>query len=516
MLTTHSYLEYYLTLLAWVVNNGIWSALADTSVAVWPFIAIILQEWLRARAEGADEGNKGLLSIYRAENRIYMAFVVVLFACIPFVPVSISQMNFDKDQSTRCGVSVPDPSATGWGTGFETSLGGKTAQIPVWWALMHSISKGITSAATAAIPCSPDIRQIMIELDEARINDKVLLQEVADFAHDCYGAARYRLNNNMPDLTKENDYDMGWIGSDYFLNQPGYYDSLRSHKPRMDFPYNSTRDTGLAQVASGGGYPTCKEWWEAGSKGLRARLIDNVNPSLMTSLQGWLTGKTSDEIADAAIRRLVSPEQQARTMRPGEVFQEYGYSSRDESGSALNNIATNVGLGFGYIKYMPTLNALKTALPMIQAFLIMAVIICLPLIIVISTYDLKAVMTATFGLFALYMCTFWWELARWVDSSMLDALYGDVGTAYKFALSLPTAFANDASVTSMVMLFVIGALFLLLPSIFFATMAWAGAAVGSSLGRLSGQLGDGSKAAGAAGGQSAGAATKSATKNLSG
>jgi hypothetical protein len=517
MLTAHSYLEYYLTLLAWVINNGLWNALADTGVVAWPFIAIILQEWLRARAEGADEGNKGILSIYRVENRMYIAFVVILFGCIPFIPVSLAQMKLDKDASLRCGVSVPDPKTTWWGKGFESTIGGEPARIPVWWALMHSISKGITAATTAAIPCSPDIRQMIILMDESRIPDKALLQEVADFSHDCYGAARYRFNNNMPNIDADQDYDTGWIGSLYFLNTAGYYDTLRSHKPRPSFPYNATRDAGLGLTTAGGGYPTCKEWWEAGGgKGLRDRLALNIDPSLMTSLQGWLSLRSHDEIRDAAVRRLVSPEQQYRTMRPGDVYQEYGYSSRDESGSVVNNIATNLGLGFGYLKYMPTLNALKTALPMIQAFLLMAVYILIPLILVISTYDLKALMAITFGMFALHFCTFWWELARWVDSSMLNALYGDVGMGYRFGLSLPTAFANDASVTDMVMKFVIGALFLLLPSVFFAVMGWAGVAVGRSLGSMGSTMKDGSGGAAQAGGQTAGAVTNKVTRNMSG
>ncbi|MCL2310845.1 MAG: conjugal transfer protein TraG N-terminal domain-containing protein, partial [Proteobacteria bacterium] len=185
MLATYSYLEFYLTQLAWIINNGIWYALAGTGLVAWPFIAIILQEWLRARGEGADEGNKGILSIFRVENRIYIAFVVILFACIPFIPVKPAQMNIDRTASTNCGVTVLDNTGVKWGgKGFESSIGGQTAQIPVWWALIHSLSKGITAAATAAIPCNPDIRQMMIELDEARIPNKLLLQEVADFSHD--------------------------------------------------------------------------------------------------------------------------------------------------------------------------------------------------------------------------------------------------------------------------------------------------------------------------------------------
>ena len=30
---------------------------------------------------------------------------------------------------------------------------------------------------------------------------------------------------------------------------------------------------GLAQVDSGGGYPTCRQWWSDGNSGLRARLL---------------------------------------------------------------------------------------------------------------------------------------------------------------------------------------------------------------------------------------------------
>ena len=52
-LFTTDYLEYYLTLLSWVIHNGIWAVLVSSGVFAIPFVAIIIQEWLRARAEGA-------------------------------------------------------------------------------------------------------------------------------------------------------------------------------------------------------------------------------------------------------------------------------------------------------------------------------------------------------------------------------------------------------------------------------------------------------------------------------
>src|SRR3546814_3870815 len=103
-LFTTDYLEHYLTLVGWVVHNGIWSVLVTSGVFAIPFIAIILQEWLKARGEGADEGNKGLLSAARIETRVWVAVVVVLFAGIPFIDVDLSRVRFDDARSRQCGV----------------------------------------------------------------------------------------------------------------------------------------------------------------------------------------------------------------------------------------------------------------------------------------------------------------------------------------------------------------------------------------------------------------------------
>jgi hypothetical protein len=115
----------------------------------------------------------------------------------------------------------------------------------------------------------------------------------------------------------------------------------------------------------------------------------------------------------------------------------------------------------------------------VQAFLIMGVIISLPLILLVSTYQLKTVMTVTFALFTLHMLSFWWELARWVDSSMLDTLYNQVSASNQVLLSLPTSGFMDGTVTAQVIEYVMGAMFIVLPMVFLAAMSWAGYSVGS-------------------------------------
>src|SRR5690606_40772089 len=103
------------------------------------------------------------------------------------------------------------------------------------------LSKVVTAAGTAAIPCAPDIRQIRMDIDETRIHDQVLLQEVADFTKDCYGRSRARLFSQRPVLSKEEDFDTSWIGSQLFLYTPGYYAQDRSRLPRASRPYDDVR-----------------------------------------------------------------------------------------------------------------------------------------------------------------------------------------------------------------------------------------------------------------------------------
>lgn len=497
-MSTNSYLEFYLTLLGWIINNGLWNLLLDTGLFAAPLGAIILQEWLSARQLGADEGNKGLLSVARVENRLWTAYVVLMFACAPLLPVNLTTLRLDAQASQRCGVSVAQPGETAWGVTFDT-IGDQSANVPLWWYLVHTLSKGVTAAGTAAIPCAPDIRQIRMDIDETRIHDQVLLQEVADFTKDCYGRSRARLFSQRPVQSKQEDFDTSWIGSRLFLDSSGYYDRDRSRLPRASWPYDDVRDATLPQPDSGGGYPSCRQWWADAGIGLRSRLVEQIDPSLWTRLSGWLTGRTTGEIQDITLRELVSPRLQALTMSPGQVYQEYGGGSRGDSlGHRLNNLATNSGLALGALGNYASLNALRTALPMVQAFLIQATIICLPLVLLISTYQLKVLMTLTFALFTLHMLTFWWELARWVDSSMLDTLYRNVALGDRLLLTLPSAGLDDGTVTAQVITYVMGAMFIVLPMLFLGAMSWAGYSVGSGVESM---LSRGSQSSHAAGSQ---------------
>lgn len=513
-MSTNSFLEYYLTLLGWIVNNSIWNTLFASGIFALPLAAIIIEEWLTARGEGADEGNKGALALARIENRLFTAYVVIIFCCMPTINISLEHIKFDSSRSAACGISVPEPSESRYATSFET-LGEQSASVPIWWWMVHAISKGISGAATASIPCSPNIREIAMEVDTTRIEDPVLLQEIYDFTNDCYGLTRARLFNNRPHLTDKQAYDVKWIGSDYLLNTPGYYDTSYSKVPRKSWPWNEKRDSARAQVANGGGYPTCKQWWADSGIGLRDRLVNAVDPTLWTKLKSWITWSSNKEIEEATIRQLVSPEHQKKAMSSGEIFNSYGASGRpgvlNSIGHGVNNTMSTVGLFTDKAQFYPKMNAIRTALPMIQAFLIMALIMSMPILMVISTYTLKTVFTVTFGLFTLHFLTFWWELARWIDSSLLTALYKNESWGSALVDYSPVALVTDGTVQSQVMDFVNGAMFIVLPMFFFSAMAWAGYHVGNG---IAGLMEKGSTPAGDAAAKGANTAKEIATATV--
>ncbi|WP_145009980.1 conjugal transfer protein TraG N-terminal domain-containing protein [Pseudomonas oryzihabitans] len=480
-LYTNHYLEYYLTLVGWLINSAIWEMIGSTGLFAAPFAAIVIQEWLRARGEGQDEGNKGVLSLARIENRFYVAIFVILLGLMPTpgTTLSFSTLEYDKTRSQQCQVDVLKPSETGWGTSFST-LNGKSAQIPLWWAVVHALSKGFTAGAVAGIPCGQDLQQLRMEVNANRIGSPLLAQEVADFTNDCYAQARAKLFMTQPKLSDAEFEDVSWIGSKYFLTINGYYNDgssgFRSHTPRPSWPYDTTRDAGLAQTSGGGGYPTCNQWWSDSSVGLRARLLAAVEPSLITQLAQWAKLMSKQEVEDQVIRDLVSPRKQVLTQ--GQVYGDYGGQVGGSFGSSLSRITATAGQAVGSIAMYPAIDSVRQAAPMVLAFLMMAFIICIPIVLVLGTYDLKVAMTLTFAQFALVFVDFWLQLARWVDSTILDALYGNImGASPHLNFNIMMGVNNAQG--DLLLDFVMGTMFLVLPAFWITAMSWAGAKVGN-------------------------------------
>ncbi|REF26074.1 TraG-like protein [Xenorhabdus cabanillasii] len=184
-----------------------------------------------------------------------------------------------------------------------------------------------------------------------------------------------------------------------------------------------------------------------------------------------ILGKDTQAYQEAVIRRLVSPVN-LTVSQAGGVYASYGGSADPRLLDGANRIGASAGALLGGLLSMPMFDAVRQALPMMQAVILMALYILIPLLLLFAGYEFKTVFTLTFVIFALNFLTFWWELARWLDSHLLDALYGS-DTHSLFNLAGMQNTSDD-----LIMGLVMGTLFIVLPMIWLGALAWAGVRMG--------------------------------------
>lgn len=486
MLVT-DYLEYYFTVLGWVLNNGFWLLLAETGVFLIPIIGIVTNSWLDAKQKGTDEGSKAVASINNAEVKVWTALVVIMLTCVPAVNLSTSTISYTDERNKQCDIEIygqeryprKAPEDTAIGSQFEM-IGNESARVPLWWWLVHGVSKGYAAAGVAKIPCTADVRQIAQTVDATRIKDPVTLAEISDFASSCYGAARAKLLASGANLTVAESDDTWWLGSSYFLSTPGYYDTIQARNPIARFPFHQDRDEGYADTGHGG-YPTCKEWWSA-SDGLKSRILNEVDPSVWVGLKGWFNNSTEQEIQEETIRQIISPKQLNKNLDATATYRHYSGANmrHDLHGVAVadSTIRANLGVAWESFFFGGKIDAIKSALPMLQSAFIMVIVVTLPFAIFASGYNITIVATFTFALFALHMLDFWFALATWADASLLQAIDGSSSLSSRVNRWFS---AGSDQLADQVMNFLIApALFIILPGMFFVVMSWAGVKAGGS------------------------------------
>lgn len=465
--TVDSYLEYFLTLLAWIINNNIFAVLVQTGLFILPLIFVLIGTWMEVKKQGEDEGNKGDLLITWLSLKFYPAMFVVVLVLAPMIPINLNNIELNVERSKACGYRIPtSPEDSGYNQ-MNSELGNQQARVPLWWGLFHQINKGVTHALTASIPCKPDLRQVRFEVQHEKINNPALLTEVRLFVQQCYVPARQKIQSSQLSLTPAQVRETSWLGGRILLTNSELYPRYRAQQPHSLFPYNASRDNGLPNNGEGG-FPNCAEWWDTANTGLKNRLLADVKQNFSAKVIDFFSSK---ENADESILRTVLRAENMDISR-GKVYPGYGGNLDPTFANATTRLTSSVGSLAASFAAFPAFDAMRQALPMVHAFMLMAVIIITPLVIVMSGYSLKTLVTLTFVSFALVSLTFWWELARWLDSWLLSALYDSS------AHSRINPYFLENTQDDFIVNFVMGSMFLVLPAIWLGSMSWAGVKIG--------------------------------------
>lgn len=523
-----SYLEFVTTLFAWIMYKNLWAVLVDTGLVFFPIITMMVGNIMESRKGGDDEGSAGIQSLKKIETDFYMMFMVMVFAAIPMVDVKLGEMTYVRPVLS-CTAHAETISGSKTGTTYDKALqtlGGESGQAPLWWAVLHIVSKAVTSASIAGIPCAYDLASVEYKMASDVIESPDLRRDVLEFTDDCYRASKAKLIRGHAALTTEEINDTMWLGSKYFQRNHGYYDTFYSYNAQPDFPFDPVRDSGFEADAKAGGHPMCNEWWANNMKGIRERVLRSIDFVLLGEMvyeDGGLISKATTqslsvvEREDVFLRKYLAM-MQVKNAVGVRLPMSTGYNvsltengtDQAKNGGFLRSIWGGVTMPFrvaadvgttgmvaaGAALKMPSTiaegQAIRQGISMIQCFVLMLLVMMLPFLMVFSEYKASTLMTLSVIFFAVHFLSFIWAVAFWFDNNLMSILTLSDG------LGIFAPVANP--VQSVTILYIKRFLYLFFPSIFLISLGWAGMKGGeivSQMGSMGGHMAAPGKAGGA-------------------
>ncbi len=455
-----SAIDLYTTLLGWILYDKLWATLAETGVAYLPLLALIVRNFATAWEKNGMEGAAG--SIRGMEVQLAAMLTVAALAGSPVVNLQSADLAY----TAPCGGATVNGGSSGTGYDSTFQLGNNQAMVPVWWRAVMAVSAGFANAAVASTPCQGDLRRLNYRMDNTVIQDLDLKAQLDDFYQDCFLRARSRfisLGQPLPANYRPDDID--WPGSQYFQDADGYYNNaninlaMRGHREIPNFPFDPARDAEYGGSSpSGWGKPTCYEWWINETAGLRRRLVQQIDSGLLngivTTVTAQANGTTAQSVQDDQIRKLFVLEQKAEVA-----------NHRTEDAGTFMSAITGVGSIITSVEQRSTIYALKQAAPIGQSLVLMTIYLCLPFLLVFSSYSIDSVLLASLGIFAIRFLTALWGLATWLDSAMIQAL----GIEWWRHI-----FNGGQNVSILIANTVAGLMYIGLPLVWFAVIGWAG------------------------------------------
>lgn len=508
-MSVDSYLELFTTLFGWTFYNILWEVLAGTGIVFLPFLGILIDHW-REPAEGGEFGSAPALSLRRMEIQLFMALLVVVLAGQPaaLAPLEASTLAYTPPPSlldpSPVTATPAAPQSSFGSTGFAGAP--SLVQVPIWWYAVLAITSGLNHAVVEGLPSASDLRTYEQQARLATIADPALRREASDFFSQCYTPARSRYLAERPVnpaiqalFATYGSGDPDWMGSHVYRETAGYYDALRPMTPVPGWAFDAVRDSEYPPgTPPRWGRPWCKQWWEEASIGLRRKLVaqaDLTSAGFSGLVVSVAPGLAHEQHLDTAARAVLanappvwsSNDLVARNTGHG------GWLGTTEQwlkgGLAAGGIVTASAL------FSVTVTTVLQALPMVQAVLLLGIYALLPMVVVLSRYSLSMMVTGALAIFTVKFWNVLWYLALWVDQNLILSMYPDINVFLQ-------VFANpgEHDLKRMLLNMITTSLYLGLPLLWSAMMAWAGVHIGRSIAAATSPLSRGGDDAGRFGG----------------
>jgi hypothetical protein len=440
----NSAIELYTMLLAWHLYDGFWSILSGTGIGALPFVVVIISTLLDFQ-EKENVGSKQLVRVL--EVRLYTMLFVFFIAVTPVIDLHTSNTHYIETSCPADDSSIPildDLYMGDSGTKLDAEMGrydamlgtGHVPQAPLWWYVFSRLNLAVANSLKFELPCRADIVTVSANLASANITDPLLRNETAQFNEQCWLPASNKFiaaripDAEIPPSQKPIVENVAWLGSKYFLNTEGYYDSLRTGIGLTTVPYSVLAgDDVVSDGADNLGWPTCKRWWEDSEYGLRTRLLDDIkNGAMKNKMAQWNQVSPSFfgspiDAADQLLKTAITAPGKTSPLERLPVVSA-NLDSRKVGEDALS-LAAAAGVAYEGAFAILEAQALKAGAPVAQAFILMMFVILLPLLMFLSLYDIATLVTLTIVQFSVMFWSFLFALAFWLNNFLLSTLYGD-------------------------------------------------------------------------------------------
>ncbi len=506
-----SALELYTQLFAWHMYTATAYLFFGTGLALIPFILMTIDTLLESWENSWDA--EDLLKTL--EVKAYTMLLVIFFCLSPSINITFSGTQYaytscnaeDEDRETEIKDGDTGTTYDKQADKIAAIYGERQPKAPLWWYLTTRLWQATSAALIQEIPCTSDLTSITQTLLTSKIKDPALSNEANQFYGDCYIKASNQFLSNIPPEDEKPGAlkgdaifdDVSWLGSTFFLDHPDYYSTMRPTREVKAFPYSELRDKVIAPPPPAGvdvgGFPTCYEWWtgvppdgstSSDANSLMKRLLADVKANAPADFEEkFMDGfnYTSEDDADQHRLRiaLTSANDEFTPLSLPNFANAYSSAEEGAVQNVFNNIADGVLVGFGaLLKGFPAVvesTTMRHLVIIVEALVKMMFTLMLPILMWLSLYNIKTLITLTAVQFSFYMWSYIFAICYWMNNFLFGSMMttGDALTTIK-------RLGTEASIAPFIVLgWVIMYSYVVLPVFFSALIGTAGRNLGSGL-----------------------------------
>lgn len=404
-------------------------------------------------------------------------------------------------------------------------------KIPALWKFVLAISGGVNSYVVSSIPCLPDLTELDREISNITLDDSEVESQYRQFVSECYVPAKSRFLNRSGKFADSVDTELATasypieehieLDSELFKSVGGLYaactdtsicgSTLRAKNPVEGIAYSAARDKDYSQEqidAGVAGTPYCGAWWTS----LRTDMADSV--VLTKPLR---QGAAMQVMKVAEVLADLVPYTDASTST-AELREKYAIRSavraapadftgmyKSNSSSVAVNLAKQAAVATGgkgdlvagtaagalfiggslipgvgdvaegvassFASYIASLYVVQKAAPMMQAMILMLIYAFLPIYLVISKYELDAVITGAALIFVVKIMTIVFAVADYLDDALYATMYPDMNMIGSLATQ---------GIDRLVLMAVVLGMYVFAPAFLIYLVAMAGTKVGQA------------------------------------